>query len=420
MAPNARRRLVVHPLLGFPRCRSLTPADVPSALNSVFLFKRQLAVVALLCGYMISAATLVDEYRQPPNKWPLAQVDESVNPVELGSPHKPKNPDWQTAASEKLGRMLFFDPRLSGSRQIACVSCHDSQHGWTDGRRFSAGHDRQSGTRNSMSLLNVAYVENLFWDGRAESLLDLIPRPIESHIEMNADIADVAEELASLDGYPEAFASAFDSEEITCERMAMAIASFLRTIYSSKSRFDHFVGGDYNALTDKEIQGLHLFRTKARCMNCHHGPLMTDGEFHHTGLSYYGRRFEDLGRFNHTGKQEDRGKFRTPSLRDAQFTGPWMHNGLFTNFSGILRLYNHGVTFNSSVRYREGSPPLSPLIQPLGLTDQELEALEAFLHSVSRIPRHVFEPELPQLTQVSANGSDNPSRTATSTATREE
>ena len=143
---------------------------------------------------------------------------------------------------------------------------------------------------------------------------------------------------------------------------------------------------------------MHLFRTKARCMNCHHGPLLTDNEFHHTGLSYYGRRFEDLGRYHATAQVEDRGKFRTPSLRDLPFTGPWMHNGLFTNFTGILRMYNHGVTFNSSVRHRPGTPLLSPLIQPLGMTDEEIDDLESFLVSLSRIPRHVFAPDLPAMT----------------------
>lgn len=115
---------------------------------------------------------------------------------------------------------------------------------------------------------------------------------------------------------------------------------------------------------EPEIEGLHLFRTRARCMNCHHGPLFSDGKFHHTGLSYYGRRFEDLGHYEVTRKSADRGKFRTPSLRDLRFTGPWMHNGLFADFSGILRMYNHGMT--SGRDPRPGEPELSLLIRPLG------------------------------------------------------
>ena len=344
------------------------------------------------------ARTVVDEYRQAQDLWPPFQVDKSVKAVELGSPTKPPKHEWQTPATEQLGRMLFFDPRISSSGQLACVSCHDSQLGWGDGKRFSAGHDRQEGTRNAMSLLNVAYKQQLFWDGRADGLLDLILRPIQSPLEMNADLPTVIDSLNSIDGYREPFNEAFGDDQATPERITKSIAAFLSTIFSSKSRFDHFVGGDYEALTDQEIRGLHLFRTKARCMNCHHGPLLTDNEFHHTGLSYYGRRFEDLGRYEVTNQDEDRGKFRTPSMRDLPFTGPWMHNGLFTDLTGILRMYNNGITFNSSVRHRPGTPPLSPLIKPLGLSKEEIADLEAFLISISRTPRHVFAPTLPPMT----------------------
>ena len=357
-----------------------------------------LCLQVLLSVCVIHARPLVEEYRQTPDRWPVFQADEGVQTIELGSPSKPSKYEWQTRATEQLGRMLFFDPRLSSSGQLACVSCHDSQLGWGDGKRFSAGHDRQEGTRNAMSLLNVAYKKQLFWDGRADGILDLILRPIESPLEMNADLPTVINRLNSIEGYREPFQEAFGDDQATPERITKGIAAFLLTIFSSKSRFDHFVGGDFEALSDQEIRGLHLFRTKARCMNCHHGPLLTDNEFHHTGLSYYGRRFEDLGRFEATNKVEDRGKFRTPSLRDVPFTRPWMHNGLFTDLTGILRLYNHGITFNSSVRHRPGTPPLSPLIKPLDLSKEEIADLEAFLVSVSRTPRHVFAPTLPPMT----------------------
>ena len=397
--PTNRRSLLVEIL--FP----LLPTSVQSCLTRGRSAKHARSLIAILAGvalFMTSisleAHSTTAKYRQSKDLWPPFQVDETIQATELGSPRRPPKYDWQTPSTEKLGRMLFFDPRLSSSGQFACASCHDSQLGWTDGRRFSAGHDRKEGTRNAMSLLNVAYRKQLFWDGRADGLLDLVLRPIESPIEMNAHLPTVIKRLDAMDGYQVAFEEAFGTAEVTPDRVAKGIASFLLTIFSSKSRFDHFVGGAYDALSDQEIRGLHLFRTKARCMNCHHGPLMTDNEFHHTGLSYYGRRFEDLGRYHATQQVEDRGKFRTPSLRDLPFTGPWMHNGLFTNFTGILRMYNAGVTFNSRVRYRPGTPPLSPLIQPLGLTDEEIDDLESFLVSLSRIPRHVFAPELPAMT----------------------
>ena len=244
-----------------------------------------------------------------------------------------------------------------------------------------------------MTLLNAARFEQLLWDGRVEGLLALMPLPIEDPLEMNADLDVIIARLAAIEGYPEAFAEAFGAPEITRERMAQALGAFIRTLQSRSNRFDRFARGEHNRLTDREIAGLHLFRTKARCMNCHHGPAFADGRFHHTGLSYLGRRFEDLGRFYATGKPEDTGKFRTPSLRDLKFTRPWMHNGLFTDFTGILRMYNHGMTFNSRRAAKE--PPLSPLIRPLGLSGAEIEALEAFLHALNRHPHIVRPPPLP-------------------------
>ena len=212
---------------------------------------------------------------------------------------------------------------------------------------------------------------------------------------MNADPGAVVARLNRIDEYARKFVAAFDGEGATAEGIGKALAAFVRTIRSRRSRFDLFAGGDYERLSDREIEGLHLFRTRARCMNCHHGTLFSDGKFHHTGLSYYGRRFEDLGHYEVTGKPADRGKFRTPSLRDLQFTGPWMHNGLFVDFRGILNMYNHGMTRRREPR--TGEPTLSPLIQPLDLVPAEIDALEAFLATLNRRPHNLRPPHLPGL-----------------------
>ena len=357
-------------------------------------------MVGLILGinhFVVAGEELISKYRQPIAEWPPFEVDELVVAKEIGLLPPLPEVEWHTQQTEELGKFLFFDPRLSSSQQIACGSCHDPNLGWGDGRRVSFGHDRVRGQRNAMTLLNAARFNELFWDGRAEGLLDLVLIPLQSEIEMDADIEDVLQRIREIPEYRSKFEEAFNDEVINEERIAIAIASFVRTIRSSPSDFDHFVNGDRQRLTDQEIEGLHLFRTKARCMNCHHGPLFSDGKFHHTGLSYYGRRFEDRGRYEATENEEDMSKFRTPSLRDLEFTGPWMHNGLFTNFTGVLNMYNHGVTFNS--RVRERSPPLSPLIQPLDLSAGEIEALEAFLKTLGRIPYFVEAPRplgLPQ------------------------
>lgn len=365
------------------------------------MVRMAIRIAAACCAVALSAADdgisvspeLVREYRQPVAKWPPFVVDKGVFANELGELPSLVPEPWHTPASEALGKLLFFDPRLSESGQIACASCHDPELGWADGRRFPFGHDRTPGHRNAMTLLNVGYFDRWSWDGRSSSLAEQVLRAIQSPIEMNADLGVIVARLNGIDEYARAFVAAFDGERATAEGTGKALAAFVRTIRSRRSRFDLFVGGDYGRLTDREIEGLHLFRTRARCMNCHHGPLLSDGKFHHTGLSYYGRRFEDLGRYEVTGNPADRGKFRTPSLRDLQFTEPWMHNGLFVDFRGILRMYNHGMTHRWEPR--PGEPPLSPLIQPLGLAPTEVDALEAFLESLGRRPHNLRPPRPP-------------------------
>jgi cytochrome c peroxidase len=335
--------------------------------------------------------TLRQQYEKPVSEWPKPTLAEGIEHRPLGIlPPLPSSPE----AQQHLGQMLFFDPRLSKSNQIACASCHDSELGWGDGRRTSFGHDRQRGGRNAMTVLNAAYFSQSFWDGRAQGIEDQALQPITNPIEMAESLDSVVAKLQGIEGYKAAFASAFDDPAITTERMAQAIAAFEKTVVSRPSRFDAFVQGRYTALSDRQIEGLHLFRTKAGCMNCHSGPLFSDDKRHNIGLTYYGRKYEDLGRFQVTGKEEDKGKFRTPSLRDLVFTGPYMHNGLFSRLRGVLNMYNHGLTYGQKLK--PGEPELSPLIKPLNMTRDEIVALEDFLRSLSNTPIRMEPPMLPQ------------------------
>lgn len=336
-----------------------------------------------------------DDYRLPVAQWPQAETMEEAGKLpELAPlPELPAVP-WDTGQARRLGQQLFFDPRLSGSGQIACASCHDPDLGWADGRRFAFGHDRQAGTRNSMTIVNAAYFPMLFWDGRADGLRDQALKPITNPVEMNADMDKVIDRLNAIPGYQKAFRSTFGAGQVTRERLATALAAFERRIVSRPNRLDRFIEGQYNALSDREIYGLHLFRTRAGCLNCHNGPLYSDGRFHHTGLSYYDRKYEDIGREGVTGRLADRGSFRTPSLRDLEYTGPWMHNGFFPSLRGILNMYNAGMI--GSAELHPDLPPLSPLIRPLGLSEEDLTALEAFLRSLSRRPPVYRPPGLPK------------------------
>ncbi len=329
-------------------------------------------------------------YRQGQPHWPPLSVDDGVDATPLGQLPELDKPSWQSAEVEALGKQLFFDARLSGSEQLACVSCHDPELGWGDGREKSYGHDRQRGRRNAMTLLNAAYFDTFFWDGRAKSLEKQALEPIENPLEMAADLSVVLARLNAVPAYRDAFRKALNVNAIDATALAKALAAFERTLVSRPNRFDRFLAGK-STLSDQEIEGLHLFRTKARCMNCHHGPLLSDGQYHNIGLALAESRHEDLGRYLDTGQEADKGAFRTPSLRDLIHTAPWMHNGLFVNLRGTLAAYNLGMQQGR----RTGQPTMSPLIEPLHLSGDELDALNAFLHTLEQRPARFTAPQLP-------------------------
>ncbi len=343
--------------------------------------------------------SLRELYSQAVSLWPTPTVDDTVGFRDLGVLPKVKYPEENPYSAKKkmLGRQLFFDPRLSASGQIACASCHDSELGWADGKSNAFGHNRQRGKRNTMSILNTAYVHQLFWDGRAPSLEHQSTVPISATDEMNMDLTNAVKRLNQIEGYKTQFREVFGNEEITIDNIQKAIATFERSIVSRKSRFDRFVQGKYEILSDEEITGLHLFRTKARCINCHNSPLFSDNKFHNIGQGLVGRPGEDLGLFNVTGDTADVGKFRTPSLRDVMYTGPWMHHGSFAEIHEILGMYNEGMP-QVVPKNVVGNPLLtekSPLLKKLGLTDEDRKAITAFLGAISTRPNKMTPPELP-------------------------
>lgn len=337
------------------------------------------------------------------SQWEKPELDEEViaNFEDIGVLPKmifPENNPYSEAKKE-LGKMLFFDPRLSKSKQISCASCHDPELAWGDGRTISYGHNRQTGKRNSPSLLNIGYHSIFFWDGRAASLENQALGPITDPVEMAATETISIKNIKKIKGYKPYFREAFGDEKITIERILKAIATYERTITSKKSKFDSFIEGKSDIFTDEEVIGLHLFRTKARCINCHNTPLFSNQKFHNVGLSYYGRTFEDLGKYNITHKKEDVGKFKTPSLREIGRTAPYMHNGLMPNLEGIIEMYNAGMP---RVKPKENQkndslfPVTDPLLKKLNLTKKEQNALKAFLLTLSSSPRREILPKLPE------------------------
>lgn len=347
------------------------------------------------------ADTLRFLYSLSPDQWPAPTIDAGVPWKELGIvPDSPLKPYLDSLKNMiLLGKTLFFDPRISGSNQISCASCHIPDLSWTDGRGKSVGHDQQANKRNSPTLLNVWFYKHLFWDGRSPSLEDQAFSPINSETEMHSDMPEVMSKLRKIEGYKPLFDSAFGSPEISPETVTQALAVFQRTLTSRKADFDDFLAGQKNAMSDAALRGLHLFRTKARCMNCHNGPLFSDNDFHNIGLTYYKRENEDLGRYNVTKKAADVGRFKTPSLRDVIRTRPWMHNGFFDNIEGVMNMYSAGMPQPKPKPDQVGDtlfPRTDPLIKKLDLTKEEKQDIIAFLNAITTEPYKMKMPVLPK------------------------
>jgi cytochrome c peroxidase len=346
-------------------------------------------------------------YAQPDaSKWPAPQLDSLVdkNTFEDIGFLKPvtfpeSNP--YSPAKKELGKMLFFDARLSATGQIACASCHNPELAWTDNSTRSFGHNRQTSKRNAMPIINSAYAHSLFWDGRASSLEDQARFPIPDPLEMNSSLDITVENINAILAYKPFFEKAYGDANIDLERILKAIATYERTITSSKSKFDRFIGGDKNLFTDSEVRGMHLFRTKAQCINCHNTGYFSDNQFHNDGQALFGTKDEDFGRYYVTGNKGDLGKFRTPSLRETSKTGPWMHHGHFPSLLDVVEFYNLGNPAPIQKKYlgvgRDSLvPTTSPMLNVLNLDKQEVQDLIAFLETLSTNTQRVNLIKMPK------------------------
>ena len=289
-----------------------------------------------------------------------------------------------TAERVALGKALFFDPRLSGSNWISCATCHNPLLGWSDGLATGIGHDMQKLNRATPTILNSAYSQFLFWDGRARSLEEQALGPIQSSKEMNQDLESLVAELEAIEGYRQLFAAAYPDEGINKKTIGKAIAAFERTIISTESPFDKWLHGDGTAISDSAKRGFELFEGKARCAVCHFGFNFTDDGFHNTGIA----ASNDQGRYRIRKIAMMRGAFKTPTLRDITLTAPYMHNGIYTTLEEVIKHYNRGG---------DERKHLSPNIQPLNLSKQEMADLLAFLETLTSIkPAQITLPQLPQ------------------------
>ena len=293
-----------------------------------------------------------------------------------------------TVEGIELGQHLFFDPILSADSTMSCSSCHLPSLGFSDGKATSVGIDGISGTRSSMSLVNIGYVEKgLFWDGRANTLEDQALAPVEDPIEMHDTWENVESKLRAHPSYPEMFREAFgiaDRSDITKELAAKAIAQFERTLISSNAKYDKVIFQGQAAFTDSEDRGMRMFTDAqgglpdAECAHCHALHLGTSDDYFNNGLDSVGSltEFIDLGLGGVTQDTFDNGKFRAPTLRNIALTAPYMHDGRFETLEEVIDFYNESPNHNNASN-------VDVNIRPLELTEEQKQDLINFLHSLT-------------------------------------
>lgn len=293
-----------------------------------------------------------------------------------------------TDAKVALGKLLYFDKRISGDGTVSCATCHDPTKGWTDRSPVSTGIKGQRGTRSAPTVLNSAYMDVQFWDGRAPSLEEQAKGPIQNPIEMGSTHEATVKRIASVKGYAPLFKAAFGDDKVDIDRVAKAIASFERTILTGNAPYDRWQAGDKKALSAAAVRGMALFNDpkKADCAVCHSGFNFSDSAFHNLGVGMKAAK-PDLGRFDVTKKDKDRGAFKTPTLRNLADTAPYMHDGSVATLKDVVELYNRGGDKN---------PWLDGQIRPLHLTPGEVDDVVAFLDALNGDKVLIAPPKLPE------------------------
>jgi cytochrome c peroxidase len=328
----------------------------------------------------------------------VAGVAESTSLRPLGQPLQIKAPlglppvpipsdNPPTVETVALGRRLYYDPSLSVDNTVSCATCHDPRYGFADPKPVSEGVQKKTGTRNSPPVMNAAYFDVQFWDGRAPTLEKQAEGPVQNPVEMAHTLKGVEQKLNADPGYREQFAKAWGHGPITYEMVEKSIASFERTVLVGDSPFDRWkFGGDQNAVDDSVKRGFVVFTSKSKgnCSACHlvdqNFALFTDNKFHNIGVGAKGVgsenvHYADDGRYMVTKANADRGAFKTPSLRNIALTAPYMHDGSLKDLKQVMDFYIGGGNSN---------PNLDKEVHALDfLTGQERADLLAFLQSLT-------------------------------------
>lgn len=292
----------------------------------------------------------------------------------------------QTPAKIALGKQLYFDKRLSSDKTINCASCHEPSRYWADLTPLSKGVAHKPGKRNSPTILNSAYSVPQFWDGRALHLEKQAVGPVSNPLEMDLAMPKLLARLNAVPGYRKQFKAVFGTQA-TADNVAKAIASFERTIVNGNSPYDEYLRGNKKALSQSALRGMKLFAGKTGCVKCHGGPYFSDSKYHNLGIGYSNGKYADVGRYDVTKKKQDMGVFRTPTLRNAAMTAPYMHDGSVKTLMEVISIYDRGGVPN---------PNLDHGIKPLRLSGTEKADLVAFMKALTGKPVMVKPPILPR------------------------
>ena len=366
-------------------------------------------ISALLAGAAICAASAT-----------MALAGTVAPLAPLGDPPIPlDNP--QSDAKVELGKMLFWDPRLGGDASIACVTCHEPDQGWAFSDALSRGYPGTVHWRNSQTVVNSAYLGKLFWAGSAKSLEEQAPSAAKGAVAGNGENDVMETRLAFIPEYRRRFNEVFGTEWPLIADAWRAIAAFERTLIHNDTPLDQYLNGDKAALSGQQVAGMELFFGKAGCIQCHNGALATNQKYYNLGVppaerweddglaqvtfryeifakgvtqEMYRELKDDPGLYFRTKERADLGKFRTPPLRYTLHTAPYMHNGAFWDLEEVVQFYNEGGGEND---FTDGTMAATktPLLKPLGLSDEEVEDLVAFLEAFSGDELEVEAPSLP-------------------------
>ena len=321
----------------------------------------------------------------------VVELDETPYTLEFGNLPPPDLPADNTLTQQgvQLGRMLFYEKMLSLDGSQSCASCHNQADGFSDTLQFSVGVEMLEGKRQAMPIFNMAWHTNeFFWDGRAHLLRDQSLKPIEDPLEMNETLENVIAKLSASQLYKDQFTRAFGSEEVTSEKMSLAMEQFMLTIVSYDSKYDKYLAGEVQ-LTESEERGRLLFETEynpffpdmsgADCAHCHGGANFENDQYMNNGLDD-DATFMDIGREDVTNNPSDKAKFKVPSLRNIAVTAPYMHDGRFQTLEEVVDHYNEHIKQSSTL-----DPALIQVADNGGLqlTDEDKIDLVNFLKSLT-------------------------------------